>query len=291
MRLIGHVANESNARTFGNYLYTVGIENQVEFHKGDGWAVWVMEEDKLQRAEELLRAYLQNPAHAQYTTLAREAEGKRAQEDKAQEAYEKRVRTRRHLFRPLTAYGFGPVTFVLIAASVLVFFLSGFSEHPEQVSRLFISLFKKSENLPEVRSGQFWRLFTPMFIHFGVVHILFNMLWLRDLGSMIEARQNSLVFIALVLVIAALSNLAQYYANGPFFGGMSGVVYGLFGYVWIRGRLDPASGLFVNPTTVSMMLIWLVLCFMDIIPHVANYAHFAGLAVGAAWGYLSSLRA
>jgi GlpG protein len=129
-----------------------------------------------------------------------------------------------------------------------------------------------------------------MFIHFGVIHILFNMLWLRDLGSMIEARQSSLQLAALILVIAAGSNLAQFYTDGPSFGGMSGVVYGLFGYVWVRGRFDPGSGLFVHPTTVMMMLAWLVLCFLQVIPHVANTVHITGLIIGAGWGFLSALR-
>ena len=45
----------------------------------------------------------------------------------------------------------------------------------------------------------------------------------------------------LVLVIAALSNLGQYFVSGPNFCGISGVVYGLFGYIWMKGRFDPAS--------------------------------------------------
>jgi GlpG protein len=146
-------------------------------------------------------------------------------------------------------------------------------------------------SLPEIRHGEVWRLITPIFIHFHILHILFNMLWLRDLGSMIEGRQSSTYLLALVLVIAAGSNLAQFYfGHAPNFGGMSGVVYGLLGYVWIRGKFDPASGLFLHPSTVTMMLIWLVACFTGILGPIANYAHLVGLMMGAAWGYLASLR-
>ena len=72
---------------------------------------------------------------------------------------------------------------------------------------------------------------------------------------------------------------------------MSGVVYGLLGYVWMKGKFDPSSGLFVHPQTVTMMLIWLVLCMTPVIPHIANTAHAVGLAVGVATGFLSSLPA
>src|SRR5207249_10466277 len=146
-------------------------------------------------------------------------------------------------------------------------------------------------SLPEIRHGQIWRLFTSMFIHFNALHIFFNMLWLRDLGSMIEGRQSSWHLAILALAVAAGSNLAQFYVTHyPNFGGMSGVVYGLLGYVWIRGKLDPASGLYLNRFTVTMMMIWLVVCFTPWVRGIANYAHLAGLLMGMAWGYVSSLR-
>ncbi len=146
--------------------------------------------------------------------------------------------------------------------------------------------------LPEVRQGEIWRLFTPVLLHFTVMHILFNMLWLQDLGSMIEGRQGTGHLLVLVVVLAVLSNFAQYLVSGPRFGGMSGVVYGLLGYIWIRGKFDPGSGLFLDPTTVVMMLVWFVLCFTPLlgIGPIANAAHAAGLVLGMAWGYLSSLR-
>ncbi len=71
---------------------------------------------------------------------------------------------------------------------------------------------------------------------------------------------------------------------------MSGVVYGLLGYVWIRGKLDPGSGLYVHPTTVTMMIIWFVACVSGILGPVANAAHAAGLALGMGWGWVASLK-
>ena len=86
-----------------------------------------------------------------------------------------------------------------------------------------------------------------------------------------------------------LANLAQWYFVGPNFLGMSGVVYGLLGYIWIRGKLDPSSGLFLHQQTVLVMMIWFFACWFQVIPiAIANYAHTGGLVVGMLWGFASS---
>jgi GlpG protein len=139
-----------------------------------------------------------------------------------------------------------------------------------------------------------------MFIHFSILHIFFNMLWLRDLGSIVEGYDGRRKFLVLLFLTAALSNLAQFMiripgfptlsGGTPWFGGMSGVVYGLFGYIWMRGKFDPRSGLHLHKEIVIQMLVWLVLCFTGVIGAIANMAHLFGLLTGMAVGYLVSLR-
>jgi GlpG protein len=296
MRQIGHVAGEGAARAFGDYLYAQGIENQVEADRDGTWMVWIHSEEELERAKGMLADFREHPADPKFQDAAPAARRLREQKEKESAAQEKRLKDRRYLFRPLTGYGAGPLTLFLISASVVVFLLS--LENWHILLRLFISesdpgvagLQRLTDGLLEIRHGEVWRLVTPIFIHSGYMHIFFNMLWLLDLGSMIEARQKTWVLAVLVLVIAAVSNLAQYVVGGPRFGGMSGVVYGLLGYVWIRGKFDPGSGLFVHPTNVTLMIIWFFICFTGQIGDIANMAHAAGLVMGMAWGFLSSLR-
>jgi GlpG protein len=294
MRLIGHLAEEKSARTFADYLYVQKIESHLEFEKADGWGIWINDEDKLEQAAALLTAFRLNPADPKYRAEAKSAAELRAEAEKDEAKYRKKLSDRRHLFRPLRDYGFGPLTFGLIAISVVVCLLSRLGDDPRRILGLFITDFTTGDpfgpRLPEIQHGQLWRLITPIFIHFGLLHIFFNMLWLHDLGSMIEGRQSSWQLAILVAVIAAGSNLGQYWFAGPVFGGMSGVVYGLLGYIWMRGKFDPGSGLYLHPSTVTMMIIWFFACFTPIIPHVANGAHAVGLVMGLAWGYLSSLR-
>lgn len=300
MRLIGHLTEETAARVFADYLYVQGIQNEIEQEQGSGFGVWISEEDQVDRAAGLLKEFQANPTDPKYQATSKSAAEKREQAGKEQEAYRRRLRNRRHLFRPVSPYAFGPLTFAMIVASVAVFVWSRFGSDAEPIKSLFIEPFNDDsgwvKSLAAVRHGEFWRLFTPMFIHWTWMHIIFNMLWLRDLGSMIEARQSSLHLFFLTFVIAGLSNVAQFFVSGPVFGGMSGVVYGLLGYIWIRGKFDPASGLYLHSSTVTMMLIWFFLCIASnffpnpLIGHIANTVHAVGLGVGMIWGYLSSLR-
>ena len=295
MRMIGQVENEASASVFSDYLYAQGIDNQIEPDRSGAWLLWVHDEEQLDRASALLDQFRRNPGDSKYREASEIAGARRELEASKNKAAEKRLYDRRKLF-PAMSYGVGVLTAVLIAVSVAVGVFSKLGSDRKFLGPLFITdPASWTENrrargdLPEVQQGQVWRVLTPMFIHFGLPHLLFNMLWLLDLGTMIERRQSSRLLLALVLFIAATSNLAQYIWTGrPNFGGMSGVVYGLIGYIWMKGRFDVASGLFLHQSTVTMAMVWFFLCLANIIPYVANTAHAVGLGVGMAWGFISA---
>ena len=144
--------------------------------------------------------------------------------------------------------------------------------------------------LEVLHGGQWWRLFSPMLIHFGVLHLAMNSLWYWELGRRIEARQGGLVLIGLTLTFALLSNFAQYAYGGPsLFGGLSGVLYGLLGYCWIFQLLAPTPAYQLPRGVLAMMLIWLLVCLSGVIDtlgfgSIANAAHVGGLAAGCAAG-------
>lgn len=146
--------------------------------------------------------------------------------------------------------------------------------------------------LVDIRKGQVWRLITPIFLHFGILHIAFNMMWLWQLGMLLEIRFRSLRFLALVGFVAVVSNVCQaFWSGSTAFGGMSGVVYGLFGFVWLRGKLHPSPEFALTRETVSGMLVWMVVCFTGIVGPIANAAHLMGLVAGAAAGTTNALLA
>ena len=186
-----------------------------------------------------------------------------------------------------------PVTFGMIIVSVIAAFATQLgNKHEPVMSQLSIASYGVDgqwQGLSDIRSGQVWRLVTPIFLHFGLLHIIFNMMWLRDLGSIIEVRRGTLRFVFIVLAIAVVSNFAQFWMKGPHFGGMSGVVFGLFGYIWMKSRFEPESGFSMHPNIVFLMIAWFLLCTTGVAGAIANYAHGVGLAVGMALGYGPSL--
>lgn len=314
MRQIGTIPTEPDAMRFADYLLTLDIPNEIEYSETSGaWNVWVEHDDHLDRAMAELATFTANPSDPRYDAATKQAHVVRKEQTKAQERRRSNfvdVRTRWSQPRQWNV----PVTLVLIGISIAVGLATKLDFGPGTVAAdpmRIVEIQRVGDESHEaigfktlkdsiVKDHQVWRLITPIFLHGGLLHILFNMLWLRDLGGLIEMRRGSLKLAIMVLVIAVTSNLSQYYFGGairlptgeiisktnPFFGGMSGVVFGLFGYVWLRGNLDPASGVGISRENAILMFIWLAVCFTGIIGPIANAAHLTGLLVGLAFGYV-----
>ena len=322
MRCIGHLVTEEDARVFGDFLYVEGIPGHVEADAEQGWAVWVEDEDHLASAMDWLARFEDNPTDPLFRAKAKQATALREEAQRSDAAYARKLKDRREVLRPRQFAGTGVATMAIIGVCVAVAVLR-MSPGGEDLTDRYLASSPSTGRTPEILHGEIWRLVTPIFIHapllggFGFLHLLFNMLWLRDLGGLVENRQGTGRLLLLVLVLAVISNAFQYFVGptllwissgnvpsalgqllrmfgeslgGVSFYGMSGVNYGLLGYIWIRGRCDPGSGLFLHPQTVGFMLIWFVLCFTPILPGVANGAHMGGLLAGMLWGWLASLR-
>jgi GlpG protein len=299
MRLIGHIGDRLLAERASALLTASGIGHRVEAEEGRGWGIWVLSEEDMGQGRELYAAFVQAPDDPRFRAMpvagsvavppAEPAAGKQAGAGvPGQEA---------------SRAGMATVAIVLLCGVGAM--VSALGENREWVNRMIIAglpyrwgaawdLF-----LPEVRAGQAWRLITPIFLHFGWPHITFNLLAFWGLGNAIEGRRGTWPLVGLVIAFGLFSNLGQYFARGPLFGGLSGVVYGLLGYVWMLGRYRPSSGLVLQPQVVVMMLVWFAICvngsldtpygrgadgLMRPAQGVANAAHGIGLLAGVIWG-------
>jgi GlpG protein len=320
MRSLGTIPEAAAAQRFADYLLTRGIVASVERGTG-GFAVWVRDEDRLEEAGREFDRFLKEPGDPRYASAAAAAGDLRRREEEEVRRHERnRIDVRGGWAK--RARGSRPVTALLAVLSIAVAAATSLGERDTAVREaLVFGVLPDEEELtrrieerasrgdPEelrdlsglrgwdafrrltgytgfeqIAAGEVWRLFTPILLHFSLLHLVFNLLWLYDLGGQIEQVKGRLALLLLVLGSAALSNAAQNLTNGPNFGGMSGVNYALFGFIWMRQRFRPLEGLGLGPNTVPLMLGWLVVCMAGWVGSVANTAHFVGLAVGVASG-------
>jgi GlpG protein len=293
MRHIGTFASEAQARFFTDFLLSRDIRSQLEPESDRSWSIWIRDEDQIEEAQAALHRFQANPLAPEFQKAPEAAAKARQAEAEDLAKYRKRVRSGRSVFPKMGGYGLGLLTFTFMLVCFYVAVFSKLGSDSEWLRAWHISdpMHYTDKFLPEVSQGQFWRLFTPIFIHYGPFHLIFNMMYFYQLGSMIESRQNSLFLLAFIAVSAALSNAAEYalshhYSN---FGGMSGVLYALAGYIWMRGKYNPSSGLYLDRQSVVYLLVWLVVCYTGVIGPVANTCHVVGLLVGMAWGGLAAI--
>jgi len=268
-----------------NHLLSLGIENQVDKVELE-YEVWVFDQDKLGQARLELDKFLVNPKAKEFA----KAEQIAAQIIKQKNKDHKRSSQLYVDVRTRGANLFGnQVTWMLMSISVMLYMLKTLADN-EAVQIFFFNLLidlpiPGAPFLWKVSEGQVWRLVTPIFLHFGFMHILFNMMWLFTLGTQIEEKKGRAKFLVIVVAIAINSNLAQYIYAGPSFGGMSGVVFGLMGYVWMKMKFQPLEGIAIDPQNINFMLIWLVLCMTGLVGPIANACHLIGLLTGIFLGY------
>lgn len=197
-----------------------------------------------------------------------------------------------------------PVTVLVLLATFAVALASWFGDNLQLVSWLTFTDFRIEGDyawfLPlgdSLAAGQWWRLITPVLVHFGVLHLAMNSLWFWELGRRIEWRQGSLLLLALTLLFGLVSNFAQYLFGGPaIFGGLSGVLYGLLGHCWLFQRLAPNPWYRLPSGVIGMMLVWLLVCLSGLVDalglgQIANAAHVGGLLAGCVTGVLGGLLA
>jgi GlpG protein len=321
MRQVGILPSEPEARRFAAWLVSQRIEAHAE-QESSGWVVWVRDEDQLPKARDALAQFREHPNDPKYQEAQRTAETvQREEESRRRQAQGNVVEMRG---RWGTAIGMAgakrkaPLVMAMIAASAVIAMLT-YSDTIDETSQhsTFGTAYRKLvfvdpllardsagqiDMWASVRRGEVWRLVTPIFIHYGLMHIVLNMFWLYSFGGVVEDRRGSRFMLLLVAILAISSNIGQaievsYRGQGALFGGMSGVGYGLLGYIMTKNRFDSRERYLLSPGTTFIAMLWFTLCILrdippfssmlaDVIPPIANTAHAVGLLAGAAVAYL-----
>ena len=280
------IPSDINLAAFSRFLSSRGVVHRVT-EQGMNQVVWVSGKQE--------RVFVRS-AYSQYTSGELELDEAPVVLGKIQ-----------IIPRVLSAVSRFPLTLSLIAINILLFPV-GMGLGGGTIDGLFERLmFLAVEEVNgeqyfttmsyTVEHGQWWRFITPMFIHFSWLHIVFNLLWVWEIGRKIEFTNSAVVLFVAVIASSLAANVTQYLLSGPsLFGGMSGVVFGLLGHSLIWSRLVPSKDVGLPSGIYIFMLVYLVVGFTGVIDllglgSLANGAHLGGLIGGFATGGLAGLLA
>lgn len=314
MRLITTFNKEVDAKTFSIALTRDGIPNNFE-KKFDPdtkqfiYYIWIIQEATLDRAKNWLELYKESPTSPQFIQAAPSTENNASTATIS--TGKKRVDLALHL---TTSW------IIILCTALFIFSLIEVWSKPGRIEAT-TSIYKKLlfSNLNDwpgfytlfinkmlsmysissypifssIKQGEIWRLVTPVLLHGNLIHLFFNMLCLWVLGPQIEERIGITRYISLTLLLAIITNTAQYLMTGPLFVGYSGILAGLISFIWTRQKIAPWEGYTLSSTAVLFSMIFIgIMITLQIISlalyhfqinyplNIANTAHIVGVLFG-----------
>lgn len=285
MRQIGTIAELRAAQRLQDYLIAQGTTCSLD-ESDAGYGVWIHDDDQIPAAKATLEHFLTHPDDERYLTARAKADALLREQAAQRKAARQNTVAMSRRWEQRGA-GDLPFTFGIILICLVVFVDTFFMANEGGFIELL--LFSKDTTWNAIfRDHEYWRLVSPSVLHGGILHILFNLLGWYQLGGMVEQRKGTTYLFVLTLLTALATDLLQFAFVKEPFAGLSGVVFGLFGYVWMKGKLDPDDGMGVPPSTVINALVFYLLCWIGAFGRIANYGHAGGLLMGITIGCLSA---
>ncbi|WP_217514286.1 rhomboid family intramembrane serine protease GlpG [Vibrio metschnikovii] len=261
------LAHPRMAQAFIDYMASRHIEIQMQPEEGGQVSLWLIDEQHQIETDSELQHFLRHPQDSKYQAASWQV----ANTQPTPFTY------RSPSLLSLVKAKAGPITLLVMMFCIGIFALQQLGLARQVFAALHFPAFAGQQ-------WQLWRWFSHALLHFSVMHIAFNLLWWWQLGGDIEKRLGSLKLTQITLIAAALSGAGQYWVEGANFGGLSGIVYALVGYLWLLGWRAPQLGLEMPKPLIGFMLIWLVLGFVQPFMAIANTAHLVGLVSGMLLG-------
>ncbi|MDK2596535.1 rhomboid family intramembrane serine protease GlpG [Pseudoalteromonas obscura] len=265
MKLLGSFSDPRAVQGAVDYLKTLGIDSQLHSEDGRNVSVWVNDRD-WQRADTVWQEFLANPYHEKYSKASWQV----GATDSGLQYHSAKLNLLQRFFH-LNWF---------IQSIVIISLLVYGSYYYFTPAEVFNAL-KFDTNLPLS-----W--ITPTFMHFGAIHLLFNLSWWLYLGNQIVQRTDFVILITVFTVSALLSNWAQFLLVDENFGGLSGVVYAQMGFCWVLPQLNKDQQPILSTPIIGFMLLWMILGFADVLfISMANWAHLFGLLSGMSLAVLA----
>ncbi len=179
-----------------------------------------------------------------------------------------------------------PVTAALLACNILIFLAMLANGAGVWHTSSVVPLAWGANFGPATQDGQWWRLVSALFLHFGLIHLALNMWALWDVGRLMEQLLGRWRFALLYLGSGVLGNLLSLVVQGnvAVSGGASGAIFSLYGallvFLWReRRQVDRSEFRWFFGAAVVFTVFALVMG--QLVPGIDNAAHMGGLIAGA----------
>lgn len=256
MLLLGQINNPRACKAFTDYLSVQKIPFQVQ-GQNDELSIYVAEAE-FDTAHQLYQEFVSNPNQQKYLQASWQLNQPVAGQTQS-------------LGLTQIWQANGPFTKLITVLCISIYCLSVFGYFGAIFNNLSFSM----------QTEQWYRLITPAFMHLSAMHLVFNMSWWWYLGGKVEKHFSITLLLSITLVTALVSNVLQAYLVSSNFAGLSGVNYGLAGFVWLYGRLSHSPTVNLANNIFAFLVVWMLLGFADILPiNMANWAHLFGLVTG-----------
>lgn len=317
MRRIGTLTGDATANRFCDFLQTKSIEAKAEAGTPAGSPaatphdIWIRHEQDVVQAQNFLESFQADPTSPQYDVGEEADRIRRKKSDEIARKLELQKKSKMKFRSASGGRGMGslggaglmnrpiPVTIAIIVVATIIAFATKFAQPlrtgdgPKLMEERIYnalscvepSLFQRTgDALLSIKQGEVWRLFSPALLHGSPMHLVFNMFNLYILGGVVERIHGGRFYVFLLLICQAAATLTQIllpdWLEWPLAIGASGAVFGVFGFVWIRPKVQLDYPVEIPSFNVKFMLGFLVLCMTGLLGGIANGAHVGGLLTG-----------
>jgi|GEM_PF-4339684 Uncharacterized membrane protein (homolog of Drosophila rhomboid) len=202
MYLVYTFEKNEDPSTLTKALWNIKVGHQI-VSSSNGDQLWVTDPKYVQAALEVVNIWKYDPEKLPLVQLDRSKQDKQTLQGALKET---------------------PISYLFLFSTFVVCFLTQLGENLEVVRYFLISpIYVQAGQLVSfpltqvLQSGEWWRLVTPTFLHFSALHVIFNALWVWDLGRKIERYVGSIKWLLGALFVSIGANVAQYLISDTVF--------------------------------------------------------------------------
>ncbi|KUO50842.1 MAG: hypothetical protein APF76_01285 [Desulfitibacter sp. BRH_c19] len=167
-----------------------------------------------------------------------------------------------------------PVTLIIIGINLTIFVLSFILRFENQ-----LIIFGGMPPIAYIlATGEYWRLLTSMFIHSGIMHVIFNMVILLHAGGYLEQLLGQRTFVLFYFLSGLLVSVSSGLFTNTLSVGASGAIFALLGFILYFDLMARKQGRQTNSLILPLVLMNMV--FTVLVPQISFVGHFSGLVIG-----------